>query len=140
MIHRITHNLALAVGLCLLVGVRTEAVGEQAQHTSQAAPSPQSETLPAGVRHFGGGVSAPRPIYQVDWVHTKEDQRLASPHGVLISLIIDEQGRPINVHVVRGDMELGGRIVDAVKQYRYKPAMENGKPVMVDINMIFNIG
>ncbi len=45
----------------------------------------------------------------------------------------------MNVHVVSGGAELGGRLVDAVKQYRYKPAMENGKPVSVDMNIIFLI-
>ena len=38
------------------------------------------------------------------------------------------KGKPQNVHVLRGvGMGLDEKAVEAVKQYRFRPAMENGK-------------
>jgi len=56
---------------------------------------------------------------------------------VTVSLIVDQRGMPQNVHVTRGvGMGLDENAVKAVKQYRFKPAMENGKPVAVYLNVM----
>ena len=48
-------------------------------------------------------------------------------------------GVPSHVHVIPSvGMGLGDKAVEAVKQYRFKPAMENGKPVTVDMNVEVN--
>jgi protein TonB len=58
---------------------------------------------------------------------------------VLVNLIVDQQGRPVNVHVLRGvGMGLDDKAVAAVKQYRFKPAREAGKPVAVELNVEVN--
>ncbi len=55
---------------------------------------------------------------------------------VLVGLIVDANGDPQDVHVVRSiGKELDERAVEAVKQYRFKPAMQNGKPVAVHLNV-----
>ena len=33
---------------------------------------------------------------------------------------------------------VAGKAVEAVKQYKFKPAMENGKPVLVELNVEVN--
>ena len=38
----------------------------------------------------------------------------------------------------RARMGLDEKAVEAVKQYRFKPAMENGKPVLVELNVEVN--
>ena len=44
-----------------------------------------------------------------------------------------------HVHVIRGvGMGLDDKAVEAVKQYKFKPAMENGKPVLVELNVEVN--
>ena len=46
---------------------------------------------------------------------------------------------PQNVHVLHGvGMGLDEKAVEAVKQYRFKPAKENGKPVAVEMNVEVN--
>jgi protein TonB len=43
------------------------------------------------------------------------------------------------VHVLRGvGMGLDEKAKEAVQQYRFKPAMENGKPVPVELNVEVN--
>ena len=89
-----------------------------------------------GLRKIGGGVSSPVVIYQVDPEFSEEARKAKFMGVVLVNLIVDPQGRPQNVHVLRGvGMGLDGKAVEAVKQYRFKPAMEAGKPVPVELNV-----
>jgi len=54
-------------------------------------------------------------------------------------LIVNNAGIPLNVHVTKGvGMGLDEKAVEAVKQYRFKPAMQNGKPVAVFMNVEVN--
>ena len=90
----------------------------------------------------GGGVSEPKVIYQVDPEFSEEARRAKFSGDVYVSVIVDELGRPTHVHVVRGiGMGLDEKAVEAVKQYKFQPAMLGGKPVKVavDVNVIFNI-
>ena len=46
------------------------------------------------------------------------------------------RGLPTHVRVLRGlGMGLDEKAVEAVKQYRFRPSMENGKPVTVEMNI-----
>ncbi len=95
-----------------------------------------------GVMEVGGGVSAPKVIYQVDPEFSEEARKAKFSGDVYVSVIVDEQGRPTHVHVERGvGMGLDEKAVEAVKQYKFKPAMLKGKPVKVavDVNVVFNI-
>ena len=87
-----------------------------------------------GVMNVGGGVSAPQVIHSVDPQFT-EEARQANHQGVVsIQLIVDPQGSPQNVHVVRIlGMGLDQRAVEAVRQYRFRPAMYQGRPVAVQM-------
>jgi TonB family protein len=85
-------------------------------------------------------VSPPRVTYQVELQFT-EAERKAGFHGsVFINLWVNEQGNPINVHVLRGTgTALDQNALEAVKQYRFKPAMENGEPLLVELTIGVNI-
>jgi protein TonB len=89
-----------------------------------------------GVRQIGGGVSAPVLLYQVDPEFSEEARRSKTAGNVLVNLWVDENGNPSHVHVIRGiGMGLDEKAVAAVKLYKFKPAMENGKPVTVEMNI-----
>jgi protein TonB len=84
-----------------------------------------------GVYQVGGGISAPTVI------HTKYQ-------GVcMVSLIVDAQGNPQNIHVARAlGMGLDEKAIEAIKQYKFKPAMKDGKtavPVMITIEVDFRL-
>jgi periplasmic protein TonB len=89
-----------------------------------------------GVRKIGGGVSSPQLIFQVEPEFSEEARKAKFMGVVLVGLIVDPQGLPRNVHVIRGvGMGLDDKAVEAVRQYKFKPAMEGGKPVAVQLNV-----
>ena len=126
--------------------------------TNVVGPVPPADEASNGVRQVGGGVTGPVVIYQPEPEFTKEAKKAKVQGVVTVSLVVDEHGQPQNVHIVRG-MGIGpdGRpdpklkkaarkaadgmnqsAVDAVKQYKFKPAMENGRPVAVYLNVEVN--
>jgi protein TonB len=92
-----------------------------------------------GPRRIGGGVSAPQVIFQVEPEFSEEARKAKVAGNVLVNLWVDTNGNPSHVHVIRGvGMGLDEKAVEAVKQYKFKPAMENGKPVLVELNIEVN--
>jgi protein TonB len=92
-----------------------------------------------GPRRIGGGVSAPEVIYSVEPEFSEEARKAKVAGNVLVSLWVEPNGLPSHVRVVRGvGMGLDEKAVEAVKQYKFKPAMENGKPVEVELNIEVN--
>jgi len=92
-----------------------------------------------GLRHVGGSVSEPKVIYSVEPEFSEEARKAKTSGDVMVYLWVDERGNPTHVRVVRGmGMGLDERALDAVKQYKFKPAMENGKPVTVEMYVLVN--
>jgi protein TonB len=92
-----------------------------------------------GPKRIGGGVSAPSVIYSVDPEFSEEARKAKFMGIVTVNLWVDEKGNPTHVRVLRGvGMGLDEKAVEAVKQYRFKPAMEGGKPVLVELNIEVN--
>ena len=92
-----------------------------------------------GPRRIGGGVSAPVLIYSVEPEFSEEARKAKVAGNVLVNLWVDTNGLPEHVHVIRGvGMGLDEKAVEAVKQYKFRPAMESGKPVLVELNVEVN--
>lgn len=92
-----------------------------------------------GVAHPGGGISSPRLIHYIDPEFSDEARRQKYQGVVVLSIIVDRQGNPQDIRVVRAlGMGLDQKAVEAVRQYKFKPAMENGRPVPVEINIEVN--
>ena len=92
-----------------------------------------------GPRRIGGGVSAPQLIYQVEPEFSEEARKAKVAGNVLVNLWVDTNGLPSHVRVIRGvGMGLDEKAVEAVRQYKFRPAMENGKPVLVELNVEVN--
>jgi len=89
-----------------------------------------------GLRKVGGGVSAPQLVSKVEPEFSEEARHAKFMGRVTVNLIVDAEGRPQNVHVIRGvGMGLDQKALEAVRQYRFKPALENGRPVPVQVNV-----
>jgi protein TonB len=87
-----------------------------------------------GLMSVGGGVSAPTVIHSVDPEFTPEARQTNFQGSVSIQLIVDSQGNPQNVRVVRHlGMGLDEKAIEAVRQYRFKPAMYQGHAVAVQM-------
>jgi periplasmic protein TonB len=92
-----------------------------------------------GVYRIGGGVSAPVPIFTPEAEFSDEARRAKYQGVVLISLIVDAQGNPQNPRVSRPlGMGLDEKALEAVKKYKFKPAMKEGKPVPVMMSIEVN--
>jgi periplasmic protein TonB len=89
-----------------------------------------------GPRRVGGAVSAPVLVYQVEPEFSEEARKEKTSGNVLVNLWVDEKGVPSHARVLRGiGMGLDEKALEAVKLYRFKPALENGRPVLVELNV-----
>lgn len=92
-----------------------------------------------GVYHPGGGISSPKVISAVDPEFSDEARRQKYQGVVVLSLIVDAQGNPQRIRVIRPlGMGLDEKAIEAVRQYKFKPAMKGGQPVPVEINIEVN--
>jgi TonB family protein len=92
-----------------------------------------------GVKPIGGDVKGPILSYAPEPGYSPEAKAAKFEGVVMVSIIVDKNGIPQNVHVTRGvGLGLDEKAVDAVKQYKFKPATENGKPVAVYLNVEVN--
>jgi protein TonB len=87
----------------------------------------------------GGGVSAPVALNQVEAEFSDEARRAKYQGICIVSLIVDAQGNPQNPRVVRAlGMGLDEKAIEAVKKYKFKPAMKGSQPVPVMISVEVN--
>lgn len=96
-----------------------------------------------GYYHVGGGISAPQPLNSVEAEFSDEARRAKYQGVCLIQMIVDAQGNPQNPRVVRPlGMGLDEKALEAVRKYRFKPAMKDGKtpvPVMITVEVNFRL-
>ena len=92
-----------------------------------------------GIFRVGGGVSAPRALFAPDPEYSEEARKAKYQGVVVLWLIVGPDGRPRDMKVVRSlGMGLDQKALDAVKQWKFEPAMKDGKPVAVQINVEVN--
>ena len=89
------------------------------------------------VYKVGGDVSAPVLLHSVEPERPEGNANVSGT--VQVTLRVDRNGNPSHVHVIRGvGRGLDEKAMDAVRQYKFKPAMENGRPVLVELNVEVN--
>jgi len=95
----------------------------------------QTRDEPAGkIAKAGPGVSPPRVTYAPE-PEFSETARAAGYQGVCtLGLIVGVDGRPRNIKVLHAiGMGLDEKAVEAVRSWRFSPALKDGKPVEVEI-------
>lgn len=81
-----------------------------------------------------GGVSNPVPILTPDPDFSDEARRNHYQGICMIAIIVDSHGNPRNPRIIRHlGMGLDEKALDAVRRYRFRPALRNGIPVAVSI-------
>jgi TonB family protein len=87
----------------------------------------------AGIGRLG---RAPRVISKAEPEYSTEARQAKHPGTVMLSLVVGEDGRPRNLHVQRSlGMGLDQKAIEAVKQWRFEPAMKDGHPVAVLVSV-----
>jgi TonB family protein len=96
--------------------------------------------LSIGLFRVGGGISAPVPILSPEAQFSEEARRRKISGICLVTLIVDSQGMPQNVRVIRKlDPSLDEKAVVAARKYRFKPAFKGGlMPVPVAVTLEIN--
>jgi periplasmic protein TonB len=85
-----------------------------------------------GAYRIGGGVSAPTVLSKVEPEYSEEARKAKWQGTVVLSLVVDDQGRPQALKVVRSlGLGLDQKAIEAVEKWRFKPGMKDGKPVPV---------
>jgi periplasmic protein TonB len=90
-----------------------------------------------GVYQVGGRISQPVLVVQPEAEFSDEARRAKYQGVCIVAMIVDAQGNPQNVHVIRTlGMGLDEKAMEAVRKYKFKPAMKDGKtPVPVEITV-----
>jgi TonB family protein len=95
-----------------------------------------------GDYHIGGGVTAPTLVYRVDPEYSEEARKARFQGVVVLEAIIRRDGLVDVVNLVRRlGLGLDESAIEAVKKWRFRPAMKNGTPVQVPmrIEVSFNL-
>lgn len=89
-----------------------------------------------GVYRVGGGVSAPKPLETPDPEYTEEARKAKYQGTCVLWLIVGQDGHPRDIRIGRGvGLGLDDKAIAAVKQWRFEPALKDGKPVAVKISV-----
>lgn len=85
-----------------------------------------------GGMRIGNGVSAPKPIYTPEPEYSEEARKAKFQGTVLLSIVVDENGKATNIHVSRPlGLGLDDKAIEAVKKWKFEPGKYNGKAVAV---------
>ena len=92
-----------------------------------------------GVYRVGGGVSAPRAIYDPDPEYSEEARKAKFQGTVLLWVVVGPDGRPHDIRVQRSlGMGLDEKAIEAVRQWKFQPSIRDGHPVAVEVNIEVN--
>ena len=92
-----------------------------------------------GVFRVGGGVTAPRVIEDPSPEYSDEARKAKFEGTVILWLIVDSYGKPRDVKIARSlGMGLDEKALEAVRLWKFKPAMKDGSPVAVEVNVEVN--
>jgi protein TonB len=95
------------------------------------APPPPLPTAPAPPRRLHSGMTAPRKVFDAAPKYP-ELARAAHQQGIVIlEATIDASGRVESTHVLRSIPLLDEAALEAVRQWRFTPALLNGVPIPI---------
>lgn len=89
----------------------------------------------------------PVVIQKAQPIYPRSVGKLKDRNAAVVGIIIDAQGMPTNVHLIRSVSDstdpkqraiadaVDQAIIDADKQFRFKPAMFQGKPVPIELQI-----
>jgi periplasmic protein TonB len=89
-----------------------------------------------GVYSVGGGISAPVAIYSPDPAYSEEARKAKFMGIVMLWIVVDGQGNVRNVRVAKPlGLGLDEEAVKTVSTWRFKPALRQGVPVPVQLEV-----
>ena len=87
-------------------------------------------------------IQPPAVISRIEPQYTEEARAARINGSVQLKVLVGANGTPRDIRIARSlDAGLDGKAIDAVKQWRFRPAMQDGMPVPyeVTIEISFNV-
>jgi len=92
-----------------------------------------------GPYRVGGGVTAPRAIYDPEPEYSEEARKAKFQGIAILQVVIDADGRPRDIRVAQSaGMGLDEKAIEAVRRWRFEPGRLGEKPVAVVVNVQVN--
>lgn len=92
-----------------------------------------------GAYRIGGDVSAPQLITKVEPEYSEEARKAKYSGTVLLSIVVDSNGLPRDVHVIRSlGLGLDEKAIEAVMKWRFRAGMKGGRPVATQAQVEVN--
>ena len=115
----------------LLSSLTLIAAAAPVSHLEDDASAPTS-------RPISTGVTSPRLVYSKH-IYLPADELPAYLGGsakIVLKIKLDETGSPTNIRVLHSiNPVVDARVVEAVQQFRWAPALLNNKPVPIDLTL-----
>src|SRR5207247_9479683 len=90
----------------------------------------------SGLCRVGGGVCARTELYAPEPGDSEEARKAKYQGTCVLYLIVGADGKPRDIRVARSlGLGLDEKAIEAVRQWKFEPAMKDGKPVAVAINV-----
>ncbi|HLM80621.1 MAG TPA: energy transducer TonB [Terriglobales bacterium] len=107
------------------------APSQPASKTDAPSPAVSDASVPESTASSPGDSSKLEPLKIQKATYPAEAAQKQIQGQVWVKLMVSETGDVENVEVVSGDPVLARAAVDAVKKWKFKPFIKNGKPVKV---------
>jgi TonB family protein len=92
-----------------------------------------------GVFRVGGGVAAPKLVYDPEPEYSEEARKAKYQGTCVLSVIVGPDGLAHDIKVTNTlGLGLDEKAIEAVKKWRFEPAVKDGKPVNVLISVQVN--
>jgi len=92
-----------------------------------------------GVFRVGGGVTAPSLLFKVEPEYSEEARKAKYQGTVLLYVEVDPSGKATNMRVLHSlGLGLDEKAMEAVKKWKFKPGLKDGKPVTVQAQIEVN--
>jgi TonB family protein len=129
--------LPLEMALLLFCGVPLFAqTTPSSTEQNPQSPATYGSGSGGGVFRVGGDVSAPKAVYQPDPEYSKEARKAKYGGTCILWLIVGADGLTHDIRVARSlGLGLDEKAIEAVKRWKFEPAMKDGKPVSVQANI-----
>lgn len=88
------------------------------------------------VYHVGHGITAPKAVFAPDPKYDKQARKGKHQGTCVLSMIVGPDGLPRDIRVTRAiGKGLDEKAVEAVQKWKFEPAIKDGRPVAVAINV-----
>jgi TonB family protein len=90
-------------------------------------------------RSIGLGITPPRLLYKIEPEYSEEARKAKYQGTAVLNVEVNAAGQVTNVHVFRSlGLGLDQKAIEAVRQWRFRPGMKNGRPVTTQAQLEVN--